>query len=50
MEIVIYSKFLNLTSMMLNLSIRLNFWWLSNKLILIRKSYIAKKLRKKLSH
>jgi hypothetical protein len=50
MKGLIYSRFLNLTSYLLNYCVRNNFWWLVKILIDVRKKKIAKILRNELSY
>jgi hypothetical protein len=45
MKIKIYTRFLNLTSFLLNISIKNNWWFAVKYLIEFRKKHIAKTLR-----
>lgn len=45
MKLYLYDSFLNITSKLLNVSIKFNVWWLAKHLIDFRKKHIAKKLR-----
>lgn len=48
MTYIVYTRFLNLTSELLNFCVRHNLWWFAAKIINFRKLHIAKKLRTEL--
>jgi len=48
MKYIIYARFLGVTSILLNLSIKYNLWSAVNFLINFRKKHIVKTLRKQL--
>lgn len=45
MKIVIYSRFLAITSLLLNVAVKHHFWAAAKWLIEVRKRHIAKEMR-----
>jgi hypothetical protein len=50
MTLIIYTRFLTITSALLNICVRYHFWGLAYKLIEFRKKHIARTIKRELVH